>query len=240
MIPKIIHYCWFGGGELPKLARKCIESWKKYFPNYQIKRWDETNFNINIIPYTRDSYINRKYAFASDYARFWILYNYGGIYFDVDVEVIKSFDDILPMGAFMGCEFQSPEITVAPGLGLACPPGLDIYKEILDMYSGLVFVHTDGSLNLTTVVQYTTVLLKKYGLENKNEIQNIRGINIYPKEYFCPDLLFLKLAGPSVNTHSIHHYAGSWLTGKNKIKTAIYKSISKSKLLAFLYAKFYR
>jgi hypothetical protein len=240
MIPKIIHYCWFGGKELPKMARKCIASWKKYFPDYQIKQWTEINFDVDMISYTHDAYSRKKYAFVSDYARFWILYNYGGLYFDTDVEVIKPFDDILSMGAFMGCEQQSPAITVAPGLGLACPPGLDIYKEILDMYSGLSFVHDDDSLNLTTVVQYITILLKKYGLENKNEIQNIRGINIYPKEYFCPDLLHLKLTNLSKNTHSIHHYAGSWLTGKDKMKAMLYKIITNSKLLSYFYAKFYR
>jgi hypothetical protein len=240
MMPKVIHYCWFGGSKLPKLAKKCIDSWKIYFPNFQIKEWNEANFDVNIIPYTRDAYVNRKFAFVSDYARFWILYNYGGLYFDVDVEVVKSFDDILSMGAFMGCELQSPEITVAPGLGLGCPPGLEVYKEILDIYSKLIFINNDGSLNLTTVVQYMTAFLKENGLENKGEIQNIRGINIYPKEYFCPDLAFLKLASLPAETHSIHHYAASWLTGKNKIKNIVYKFITKHPILAYWYVKYYR
>jgi hypothetical protein len=195
---------------------------------------------IDINPYTQEAYSKKKYAFVSDYARFWILYNYGGVYFDTDVEVIKSFDDILSKGAFMGCESHSPQITVNPGLGLASSPGLDMYKEILDFYSNLSFINADGSLNLTTVVQYVTNILKKYGLENKNEIQNIRGIYIYPKEYFCPDLLFLKLSKLSKHTHSIHHYAGSWLTGKNRIKNMMYRFITKNPILAYFYAKFYR
>ena len=102
MIPKIIHYCWFGHNPLPESAKKCIESWKKYLPGYEIKEWNESNFNVNAIPYTEEAYRLKKYAFVSDYARFWILYHYGGLYFDTDVEVIKRMDDIIERGAFMG------------------------------------------------------------------------------------------------------------------------------------------
>lgn len=104
MIPKIIHYCWFGRGPLPELAQKCIASWKKYLPDYEIKEWNEDNFDVNIIPYTAEAYQAKKYAFVSDYARFWILYQYGGIYFDTDVEVIRPMDDIISKGNFMGFE----------------------------------------------------------------------------------------------------------------------------------------
>ena len=104
MIPKIIHYCWFGRNPLPELAQKCIASWKKYLPDYEIKEWNEDNFDVNIIPYTAEAYAMKKYAFVSDYARFWILYRYGGIYFDTDVEVIRPIDDIIAKGNFMGYE----------------------------------------------------------------------------------------------------------------------------------------
>lgn len=104
MIPQTIHYCWFGNKPLSETAIKCISSWKKYFPNYTIKEWNENNFNINIIPYTKEAYKRGKWAFVSDYARFWILYNYGGIYFDTDVEVIKPFDIIIENGPFLGLE----------------------------------------------------------------------------------------------------------------------------------------
>ena len=107
MIPKVIHYCWFGRNPLPPFAVKCIESWKKFLPGYEIKEWNEDNFDVNIIPYTQEAYEARKYAFVSDYARFYILYHHGGIYFDTDVEVIKSIDDIIERGAFMGCENEA-------------------------------------------------------------------------------------------------------------------------------------
>ena len=140
MIPKVIHYCWFGRNTLPPLAVKCIESWKKYFPDYEIKEWNEENFNVNIIPYTKEAYEMKKYAFVSDYARFWILYHYGGLYFDTDVEVIRPMDDIIDKGPFMGCEKNIDNngetiLAVAPGLGLGANPGLGLYSELLQLYS---------------------------------------------------------------------------------------------------------
>lgn len=191
MIPKIIHYCWFGRNPLPELAVKCIASWKKFLPDYEIKEWNEDNFDVNIIPYTQEAYKVKKYAFVSDYARFWILYKYGGLYFDTDVEVIKPMDDIIAKGPFMGCENEvgsgmATTLAVAPGLGLGVNPGLGLYKEMLDLYEKLHFIEEDNSFNLKTVVSYTTEILCNHGLRNTNEIQECAGIWIYPKEYFCP------------------------------------------------------
>ena len=136
MIPKIIHYCWFGRNPRPASAKKCIASWRKYLPDYEIKEWNEDNFDVNIIPYTQQAYEMKKYAFVSDYARFWILYHYGGLYFDTDVEVIKSFDDIVDKGAFMGLEIdgtkKDTKIAIAPGLGLGAETGMSIYYQILE------------------------------------------------------------------------------------------------------------
>ncbi len=222
-IAKIIHYCWFGGKPLPPLAEKCIASWKKYFPDYSIKRWDESNFDVNIVPYTAQAYKAKKYAFVSDYARFWILYKYGGIYFDTDVEVIRSMTPIINNGPFMGCErnyvsgCEPSLLNVAPGLGLGAYPGLSIYGEILKLYSSLQFINKDGSLNYTTVVDYTTSILVKNGLKNIPEIQEISGIKIYPKKYFCPiDYVTGKLT-ITPETYSIHHYAASWVTPRQRL-----------------------
>lgn len=156
MIPKIIHYCWFGGNPLPELAVKCIESWKKYCPDYEIKRWDESNFDLKCCDYVKEAYQAKKWAFVSDYVRFKVLYDEGGLYFDTDVELIKPIDDILARGPFMGVEVGQPfnerlqakidavmpdidedthmegdDITsdcrtAAPGLGLAANPGLGL------------------------------------------------------------------------------------------------------------------
>ncbi|KAA6326696.1 hypothetical protein EZS27_024235 [termite gut metagenome] len=220
MIPKVIHYCWFGRSPLPQLALKCIESWRRFFPDYEIKEWNEDNFDVNIITYTKEAYQVKKYAFVSDYARFWILYNYGGIYFDTDVEVIKPMNDILEKGAFMGCECDGDN-TVNPGLGIACAPGLGIYKELLDLYANLHIIEENKKLNLTTIVKYTTNVLYKHGLKNGNMIQFIAGIYIYPKEYFCPKSYGAGKMDVTDNTYCIHHFAGSWLPYKGRIKRKI-------------------
>ena len=144
MIPKIIHYCWFGRNPLPQSAKECIASWKKFLPDYEIKEWNEDNFDVNITTYTSEAYKARKFAFVSDYARFWILYNYGGLYFDTDVEILKPLDDIIQRGGFMGIEkiegstfdnFKDDTVLVNPGLGLGVEKGHSLYKEVLDIYN---------------------------------------------------------------------------------------------------------
>ena len=234
MIPKIIHYCWFGGNPLPPLAEKCIASWKRFLPDYEIKEWNEQNFDINIIPYTAEAYQAKKYAFVSDYARFWILYHYGGLYFDTDVEVIKPMGSIIAKGAFMGCEQDSKsgiELTVAPGLGLAVESKHEIYKAILEEYDSFHFLNEDGSNNDKTVVEYVTEILKKHGLRNSPGIQNINGINVYPSEYFCPRNTVTKRMHITNNTYTIHHYMASWKDGGFNLKKIIRKFIPESVLL---------
>ena len=211
MIPKVIHYCWFGRNPLPPLAVKCIESWRKFLPDYEIREWNEDNFDVNAIPYTREAYEARKYAFVSDYARFKILYEHGGLYFDTDVEVIRPLDDIIARGPFMGCEQDATGATagaVAPGLGLGVNPGLGLYRELLDLYATLHFRNLDGSLNFKTVVQYTTELLCEHGLQNTPDIQQVAGVWVYPKEYFCP--VFGKNIKFTKQTRTVHHYMASW------------------------------
>lgn len=230
MIPKIVHYCWFGGKPLDRKSKKCIESWKKYFPDYEIKEWNEQNFDFNSCQYAREAYQSKKWAFVSDYARFKILYEYGGIYFDTDVEVIKDFSPILEGGAFMGCERKATDscMAVAPGLGLGVNPGLGLYKEIIDDYEQCSFYKNDGSINLYTVVERTTDILKKYGLKSKDSIQEIAGVSIYPKEYFCPIDVITGELEITENTYSIHHFAGTWLDKKIKRHSDIYRFINKN------------
>lgn len=246
-IPKIIHYCWFGGNELPPLAEKCISSWKKYFPDYEIRRWDESNFDVDIIPYTSQANKNRKYAFVSDYARFWILHRFGGIYFDTDVEVIASMDDIIARGSFMGCENKheagaAPEkLGVAPGLGIGCPPGHPLYAELLDLYSKLDFKNSEGGQNLKTVVEYTSELLCGKGLRNIPDVQIVDDVYIYPHDYFCPINYKSKKLEITRNTRSIHHYAQSWLPLKAKIFNAVTSvlGIGFSKRCAAVYRRLF-
>lgn len=254
MIPKIIHYCWFGRNPLPESAKKCIASWRKFLPDYEIWQWSEEElvssepndnvdhddnslspalplreggknenendlfdkilgFDVNSIPYTQEAYEAKKYAFVSDYARFWILYKYGGLYFDTDVEIIKPMDDIIERGPFMGIEVKVKEgeyPQVNPGLGLGITPGHNLYKVLLDKYATLRFLNEDGSLNQKTIVKYNTEVLQELGLLPSNEIQVVSGVWIYPVDYFNPlDSLTGKLKLTD-NTRSIHWYMNSW------------------------------
>lgn len=230
MIPRIIHYCWFGRNPLPESAIKCINSWRKFFPEYEIKEWNEDNFDVNIIPYTKEAYSVKKYAFVSDYARFWILYHYGGIYFDTDVEVIKSFDEIIDRGGFMGIEVNGKNGNypqVAPGLGLGIEPKHPIYKAIIDYYQDLHYLDENGSPNNITVVKHNTRVLKESGLQPTNELQEVSGVWIYPKDYFNPLNDNTGKLTITDNTHSIHWYTKTWLPKQNPIRKAIVRYIHR-------------
>lgn len=229
MIPKIIHYCWFGGNPLPEDAVRYIESWKIYCPDYEIKEWNESNFDFSDCQYAQEAYQAKKWAFVSDYARFKILYEHGGLYFDTDVEVIKSLDDIVEKGSFMGLEkgtssdpkmrFSSNPglgLAVAPGLGLAAAPGLVFYKTMVDKYKALHFINTDGSYNTKTVVDYTTEELVKLGLKDVEGVQRVGEIYIYPSDYFCPMDYITGEIHITENSRSIHHYSMSWYSDLEK------------------------
>ena len=239
MIPKIIHYCWFGKNPLPPLAEKCLKSWEKYLPDYEIKEWNEENFDINMIPYTKEAYEAKKYAFVSDYARFWILYNYGGLYFDTDVEVIKPLNDIIKQGAFMGIE-SDVEPTINPGLGLGAYPKMLFYKDILDKYTYQSFYNEAKTLNLKTIVEYTTEQLKLYGLTSTINIQHIADINIYPSEYFCPISIKDGKLRITLNTRTIHHFAQSWQSPIRKYGRKIVLKLGGEKLKKIIKKLFIR
>lgn len=220
---KIIHYCWFGGNPIPDEHRRCIESWKKYCPDYEIKEWNENNFDIHCCEYVEQAYQKKKWAFVSDYARFWILFHFGGLYFDTDVEIIKPLDMIISKGPFMGIESHEKDtytsevdLYVNPGLGLYAKPRMELYKEVLDFYNNVKFINSDGTLNETTIVVNTTNILIKYGLEKIQGIQCIEGINIYPQDYFNPKSFENGIITITENTHTIHHFSMSWISDCEK------------------------
>lgn len=216
MLPKVIHYCWFGGKPLPKPAVRCIRSWEKYLPEYEIIEWNEKNFDVNSVPYVAEAYRCGKYAFVSDYVRFWVLYKYGGLYFDVDVEMIAKIDDIIGRGNFMGYEHG---MSIAPGLGLGLEPGMPFVRQLLDEYERNHFL-VDGRMMMSrTVVNVVTELLMPKGVRSVDDgIDRIGDIYIYYPEYFSPldhrsDVLMI-----TENTRSIHHYDASWKSPSQKIK----------------------
>lgn len=209
MIPKTIHYCWFGNNPLPEDAKKYIKSWKKYCPNFDIIEWNESNFDVNCCKYVMEAYKTKKWAFVSDYARFYILYKYGGLYFDTDVEMINKMDDILKRGAFMGIE-AGEKVLVAPGLGLGVEAGNYIYKEIIDYYNRQSFYLADGSINKMTVVMRVSEILKKNGYKGTGKIEKVGNIIVYPADYFCPMNYHNGKITITSNTKTIHHYAETW------------------------------
>lgn len=242
MIPKVIHYCWFGGNPLPKSAQKCIASWRKYLPDYEIKEWNESNFDVNIIPYTAEAYKAKKYAFVSDYVRFWILYKYGGLYFDTDVEVIKNMDDIIAKGPFMGCENEAKpgatpaQLGVAPGLGLGVNPGLGLYGEILNWYNTHHFITWTGVIE-KNVVDITTEILNKNGIEILDAgVLKSSGILIYPREYFCPKDYITGEMNITDKTKSIHHYSATWVGNK---RTFVDKVIKRLKFILIRFSSLF-
>lgn len=214
MIPKIIHYCWFGRNSLPASAKKCIASWRKYLPDHEIKEWNEENFDVNSIPYTQQAYAAKKYAFVSDYARFWILYHYGGIYFDTDVEIIANMDDIIAKGPFMGIEKSASldgKPMVNPGLGIGVEIRHPFFEKMLKIYQKLKFKKADGTLDDTTIVTYTTRELYTNGMKPSEGIQEVSGIWIYPADYFCPMDSTTGIITKTEHTKTVHHYDCSWM-----------------------------
>jgi len=207
MIPKTIHYIWFGGKPLPEDAQRCIDSWKKFCPDYEIKRWDESNFDLSCCKYVQEAYQAKKWAFVSDYVRLWALVNYGGVYMDTDVEVLKNLDPFLSHHAFSG--FESPD-AIPTGI-MACEKGFPLFKQLLDDYADRHFLRPDGSMDLTTNVVTITRLCLDMGLMLNNSYQEIDGFALYPNDWFCPKSHETGRIDLTDNSVTIHHFSGSWV-----------------------------
>lgn len=207
MIPSKIHFCWFGSNNFSPTAIACIESWKKFLPGYEIIQWNEQNYDIRKIPYIAQAYDAKKYAFVSDYARFDILYNHGGIYFDTDVELLKDISEIIQQGNW--CALETAGL-INPGLGIATEPGNNIIKLMLESYKNSSF-SKENKYNHLTVVDRFSNIMKKYGLSNKDETQHISGFNVYASEYFCPKNVETGRVNVTKKTAAIHHYEASWI-----------------------------
>lgn len=224
MIPKIIHYCWFGRGQKPELAVRCIESWKKYCPDYEIKEWNEDNFDLDMYPYAREAYDNRKFAFVTDIVRLYALLNEGGIYMDTDVEVLKPLDSLLKFEAVSGFE---ADVRIPTGL-MACQKGQPLFQELLDDYDGVKFVKEDGTFDMTTnVVRITNVCLR-HGFVPNGKKQTIQGFTLLPQDFLCPKDSITKEVQITKNTLCIHHFDGSWIPKNVKLKKRIISFIGPS------------
>ena len=208
-IPKIIHYCWFGGKPKPALAEKCIASWKKFCPDYEIREWNEENFDLSAAPrYVRQAYEAGRWAFVTDYVRLVALVRTGGVYMDTDVEVVKPLDPYLTHEAFAG--FESID-RVQTGL-LACVPGFPLFREFLAHYDTAEFIRPDGTQDITTNVEVLTRLCVRHGLRLNDRFQVVEGLAVYPREYFCPVDYETEKLKRTRKTVTIHWFSGSWHT----------------------------
>lgn len=222
MIPKKIHYCWFGDGEKSELVKKCIASWKQFCPDCEIIEWNESNYDLTKNQYMYEAYQAKRWGFVPDYARLDIIYEHGGIYLDTDVEMIRSFDDLFEQNGYMGFESatdaKQTEFSVNGGQGFAAPPKNELIRQMRDIYDGLHFINEDGSHNLQPSPYFNTLVLKQNGLVPNNTLQVIDGITIYPSEYFCPVNWKTHKREITENTHSIHHFDASWVSASEKKK----------------------
>lgn len=210
MIPKTIHYCWFGGKPKPKSVKKCIKSWKKFCPDYKIIEWNESNYDITKNMYMQEAYIEKKWGFVPDYARLDIIYHHGGIYLDTDVQMIKSFDDLLSNESFFGFEDDLNNFSIALGLGFGSCKGNLLIKRLLDSYATLSFYNNDGSLNLIPAPIINLPIFEEYGFIPNNKYQNICGNVVFPTDYFDPKSFVSGMVSITPNTYSIHQYDASW------------------------------
>lgn len=209
MIPKIIHYCWFGGKPMPELALNCIESWKKYLPDYELRLWNEETFDLDMFPYTREAYDNRKFAFVTDVVRLWALEKFGGVYMDTDVEVLRPLDDLLTLPAFTGYEASMANAPVT-GLMASAAHGVWVTEQLAYYSQDRHFVKPDGTLDLTTNTVTIANIMEKGGFVINGKYQVYKDdMHIFPVDYFCP-LTSTRVLKCTKNTYCIHHFAGSW------------------------------
>lgn len=212
LIPKYIHYCWFGKAEIPEEQQRFIAGWKDKCPDFEIIRWDESNYDVKKNPYMRKAYEEGRWGFVPDYARKDIIYQYGGVYLDTDVEVIRNLGELLYQKGFAGVQMDK---RINLGLGFGGMPGLDIMAEMCDVYKKTEFVFSDG-MKMKVGPDYETEVMKAHGYEDGKALQTVADLTIYPVEVMSGTLPFSGKALITDNTFCVHHYAGSWTVGKRR------------------------
>lgn len=208
MIPKIIHYVWFGDKPFGEVEKKCIASWKKYCPDYKIMLWNEETFDVEKAGlYAQQAYQEKQWAFVSDVARLYALKEHGGVYMDTDMEVIRPLEDFLELPAFMGFEIETE---ISTGI-IGCEPHNPIIEEWYHDYDNRTFVQEDGSFDRTTNVIRFTGILKEKGFKMNNTKQTSENITLFPRDYFSPKDYYTREIDDTKNTYAIHQFTGSWL-----------------------------
>ena len=233
MIPKIIHYCWFGSGEVPQLAKDCIASWHVYMPDWEYKLWNEESFDIQSHPYTKEAYESRMFAFVSDYVRLWALEREGGVYLDVDFEVYKSFGDLLGYHAFAGIE-GSKHQPVMMGVCASEPHG-EWVTEMLEAYKNRSFI-VNGMPDFTTNVQFITSIMVANGFQQDGSEQDYKDLHVLPVDYFSPRQTtgeYIRTA----NTYCEHKGLDSWTDSKKGWKAKVGKMVGMKNMIYLIKIK---
>lgn len=230
MIPHKIHYCWFGKKPIPNTVKSCIDSWKRFCPDYEIIEWNEDNFDISQHPYMQEAYEAERWAFVSDLARLLIVYNNGGVYLDTDVELLKCLNPIVDSNDFyFAIEKDTNPVSnyesihVATGLGFGGKAGHSILSTMIDEYSGVHFSLSNHTYDLTPCPVRNSLAAEKYGWDQKDNTQRIGDGTIYSSEFFCPKQFSSDVTRFTKNTFSVHHYDASWKTGKEKVVDSMKK-----------------
>ncbi len=226
MIPKIIHYCWFGGNPLPLVAKRSIATWKKFCPDYDIKRWDESNFDINCHPFVKAAYEAKAWAFVSDYARLKIIYDNGGIYLDTDIKMLKSFDSLLENQCFLGV--QQHDICIATGLGFGAEQHSEAVHSMMEQYDGVIYSE-ENKRELTCPI-FNTAALANSGYKYTGEIVSLSNATVYPPEYFDPISAGNYENLLSEKSFSIHQGSMSWMSKKDRLRRELIGLIGVEKI----------
>ena len=218
MIPKIIHYCWFGRGEKPELAKKCIASWEKFCPDFEIREWNEDNCDYLAMPFMAEAYAAKKYAFVSDVMRLIVLEQYGGVYFDTDVEVVRDISPLLSDEGFIG--FENDRF-VNSGQVMAAVPQHPVVQAMIEEYKKLHFTNADGSVNAVGCPHLNTDVMERFGLVRNGLEQVVAGVHVYPADRFNPLDSTTGRLNKTENTYSIHWYSMSWLPMRTRMKAKL-------------------
>jgi mannosyltransferase OCH1-like enzyme len=224
-IPKLVHYCWFGHNEKPKIVKECLSSWRKFLPDFKMMEWNEENFNFSNCQFATQAYQAKKYAFVADYSRSCVLYEYGGLYMDTDMEVLREFEDSFLMDDFFA---GSEKIgSISAGI-IGVSPQHNLIKEIKDYYERVQFLKADGTLDITPIPYIITSFSRPLGFKDANEHQFLQnGVHIYPVDYFYPKNFETNVLTITENTYTNHHFAGSWVSPKEKFFIGVYMYLKR-------------
>lgn len=234
MIPKIIHYCWFGRGEMPEEAKKCIASWHEHMPDWEYKLWNENNFDVNVVPYTKEAYLAKKYAFVSDYVRLWALEREGGLYLDTDVEVFRPFDDLLSYKAFAGFE-ASKHLPLGTCVMASEAHGEWVTEQLL-AYKDRHFLKSNGTLDLTTNVQFISANMREQGFVQNGIEQVYKDLQVFPVEYFSPRNTMGEY-NQTERTYSNHHGMGTWENHEKGWKNSLARFLGRRNMTQLIKIK---